>query len=131
MNLEPIDVIAKAITEKELQDDVINLMHALGYLVVHFRPARTNRTYRGKDGKKRQVWVTPVQGDGRDYPDLTFFHPVKGRHGWVELKRKGAKPTPGQIAYGELIKASGGEYYLWYPIDWINGTVERVLKGEF
>ena len=97
------------ITEKELQEDVIELAKLLGWKGIY----HTWRSDRSEPG----------------YPDLTMFHPERKRIIWVECKREHGKTTPSQVAYGELIKASGGEYYRWYPHDWLDDTIERILKG--
>jgi len=101
------DNILSLITERELQEDVIELAKLFGWKGIY----HTWRSDRSEPG----------------YPDLTMFHPEQKRIIWVECKRQNGKTTPSQIAYGELIKACGGEYYLWYPADWLDGTVEKVL----
>src|SRR5688572_18963769 len=55
------------VTEREFQRDVIALAKANGWLVAHFRTARTVR----RDGTVR--YQTPVQADGAGYPDLVLL----------------------------------------------------------
>ena len=51
-------------SERELQDAVIQLARLLGWRVAHFRPAMTTRG-----------WRTPVSADGAGFPDLGGGHP--------------------------------------------------------
>jgi len=88
------------VTEKEFQDAVIALAKLRGWLVAHFRPARTEHG-----------WRTPMQGD-KGFPDL-----VLARSGvvlFVELKVKGRRITPGQATWGAAI---GDQWRVWRPAD--------------
>jgi hypothetical protein len=88
-------------TETQFTDRVIQTATLFGWLVCHFRPARTERG-----------WRTAIQGDS-GFPDL-----VMARGGVVlfrELKVGTKKPRPDQVSWGEAI---GEDYALWYPDDW-------------
>lgn len=94
---------ALRMSEEQFTQRVIDTARLYGWLVCHFRPARTGRG-RG--------WATPIQGDS-GFVDL-----VLARKGVVlhpELKVNGKKPRPDQVSWGEAI---GESYRLWYPEDW-------------
>lgn len=87
--------------ESAFQETVIDLATRLGWRVHHSRPAMV------RPGR----WATPLSGHP-GLPDL-----VLARDGVVilaELKRHGAKPTPGQVAW---LAALGGHGRLWTPRD--------------
>lgn len=104
---------AQEIGERLLQDAVIDCARTLGWRVAHFRPALT-----------KHGWRTPVQADGKGYPDLTL---VRERIIFAELKRQGEKPSVEQQQWLDALRAAGCEVYLWTPADWLEGAVERVL----
>jgi hypothetical protein len=58
-----------------------------GWLVSHFRPART-----------AHGWRTPLQGH-KGFPDLVLVHPVAGRSMFVELKVPPNQLTPEQSSW--------------------------------
>jgi hypothetical protein len=103
-----------AMSEAELQGNVIDLAHLLGFRVAHFRPART-----------ATGWRTPVAADGAGWPDLTL---VRGdRLVFVELKRSKGKVTEEQQAWLEAL-GNVAEVYVWRPADWVDGTIETLLR---
>ena len=88
-------------TEDQFVVRIIELAKATGWLVTHFRPARTQRG-----------WRTPVQGD-KGFPDL-----VLARDGVVlirECKVDTTRPNPGQRAWLAEIGPLGA---VWRPRDW-------------
>jgi len=112
--------------ESQLQTAVIDTAHLLGFLVAHFRPAET-----------KKGWRTPVQADGKGFPDLVLVRPP--RLLFVELKAKGKKPTPEQEDWlqclrgvsdymGQSGKRTAVEVYVWDPSDWQRGLIEEVLR---
>ena len=109
---EPVE--ARGMSERELQDAVLELAKRLGWRTAHFRPALT------QTGR----WVTAVQGDGAGFPDL-----VLARWGvvlFVELKAAKGRVSPAQaIWHGVLPKDS---VFVWRPCDWLDGTIETVLR---
>ena len=76
-------------TEEEFQCAVIDYAHFNGWKVAHFRKAMR------KDGS----YVTPVQADGKGFPDLLMVR--QGRIVVAELKSMGRKPTLEQRAWLE------------------------------
>lgn len=96
--------------EKVFQKDVIDLAHALGWKIAHFRSVET----------KRQGWQTPVAADGKGFPDLIL---VRDRVIAAELKRnedvKDTRRVPSveQLAWLDAFRNAGVEAYLWRPAD--------------
>jgi hypothetical protein len=110
------------VTESQLQSAVIECARLLGWRCAHFRPAKTERG-----------WRTPVQGDGKGFPDLVLVHMRQRRVLFVELKSAaGVVAAEQQDWLQRLMFAAGPNLgvYLWRPADWICGEVERVLRGE-
>jgi hypothetical protein len=82
--------------EVECYRTVIEAAHICGWLVAHFRPART-----------AHGWRTAVQGDGKGFPDFVLVHGGARRVWFVELKRDGAKLSDEQRRWGETLLAAG------------------------
>ena len=124
---------AYKLTEEEFQRMVIEVAYAYKWMVAHFRKARTLKG-----------WVTPVQADGKGWPDLVLVRPP--RIIFSELKSEKGKLTPEQQNWMTLLKEcqrvitleplelENGravmkqvrkartlvipEIYLWKPSDW-------------
>lgn len=107
-------------SEAALQSAIIELAHALGYICAHFRPALMKiggtLTYR-----------TPVAADGKGYPDLNLLK--AGRVIYIEVKSEKGKQSPEQLRWEEMIRASGAEFYLFRPSDWLSDKVTQVLNS--
>jgi len=87
-------------SEDDLKAVVIQTAQLYGWMVTHFRVAKTARG-----------WRTPVEGN-RGFPDL-----VLARDGVVlivELKSQKGRVGPGQL---EWAAALGSCYRLWRPSD--------------
>jgi hypothetical protein len=108
------DVIARQMSERELLDNIIQMAHVLGWLVMHSRPA-INR---------RGVWSTPLSGDS-GFPDLCLAR--KGEILFIEVKRQHGKVTDGQAQWAVALCP---HYFLAQPGDWFSGLIERVLQGK-
>ena len=112
-------------SETELKDAVIDMAQLFGWLVHHDRPAR----------KGDRGWATHIQGNA-GFPDLVLAR--GGRVLFVELKSETGKFTDEQFAWGlaiacfEGVRTKGGthEYHEWRPSEWLDGTIEKVLKRE-
>ena len=120
MNVAPVQPKPPSkISEAELQTAVIRYARLNHWLVCHFRPAQM------RSGR----WATPMQGDV-GFPDCVF---VRGeRLVFAELKAQGRKPTPEQETWLQALRDAAplGEHetYVWSPRQWIDGTIERVLR---
>jgi hypothetical protein len=99
-------------TEKDLQNNIIQIARLLGYHVHAERPS-INR--RGK-------WSTAIQGVP-GYPDLTLAK--QGKVLFIECKSEKGQPTDYQTSWALALP----NYYLARPSAWLSGEIERILKG--
>lgn len=95
-------------TERDFQRQVIGFAKLRGWLVAHFRPART-----ASGG-----WRTPVQADGAGFPDLLMVHPARGVLLAVELKVGRNAATDAQVRWLEAFRAAGVRAEVWTPDQW-------------
>ncbi len=102
--------------EKDLVKGIIDVARLFGWRCAHFRPAMT-----------QQGWRTPVQGDGKGFPDLVL---VRDRVIYVEAKVGGNTLSPEQTDWLEALRAAAQEAYVWTNRDWEDGIVEAVLRRE-
>ena len=109
-------LIAATMSEKELEDAVLEMAHALGYLCFHALPARS------KDGQR---WRTHQRGDV-GFPDLVMVHERTGATIIAELKAEKGKVTAAQGQWLEALGRGPGAF-LWRPSDWLDGTIGEVL----
>jgi hypothetical protein len=93
--------------EAELQAGVVDLAHALGYRVAHFRPAMT-----------AHGWRTPVSADGAGFPDLVLCRARDGRIIVAELKAEKGRVTEAQRAWLDDLSAAGVPVFTWWPADY-------------
>jgi hypothetical protein len=90
-------------TGKELQDQIVELAHMLGWKAAHFRAAISGR------GK----WATPVEYDAEGFPDLIL---VRERLIAIEVKREtGDKMSERQTLWQGWLEAAGVDFYLARP----------------
>lgn len=104
-------------SEDELLRSVIDACRTLGLRTVHFRPALT------QTGK----WRTPVQGDGKGWPDLTIVGP--GGILFRELKAERGATTPEQRQWISWLTEAGCNVAVWKPRDWHSGRIITELKA--
>lgn len=103
-------------TERELQDAVLELAALMGWKIHHDRPARR------KDGS----WTTAIEGDP-GFPDLILVR--TSRMVAAELKSENGKPTGHQRNWlDHFIAVPCVEVHLWRPEHWTNGDIYEVLK---
>lgn len=95
---------------------VIDLAHALGYRVAHFRPAMT-----------RHGWRTPVSADGAGFPDLVLVRARDGRLVAAELKAERGTLTPAQQEWLIALGRAGIPTYTWRPADYPD-AITAVLR---
>ena len=110
--------MAAAISEKQLMQGVIDTARIFGWRVAHFRSVPVRRG-------KRVVWETPVQADGKGFPDLVL---VRERVVWVELKVGGNTLSAEQAAWLEALREAGCEALVLTEHDWSSGAVEALLQ---
>lgn len=103
-------------SEDDLLKCVLDTAKLFGWLSAHFRPART----------QNGGWRTAVSGDGKGFPDCVL---LRGNRclAW-ELKSSKGKPTSEQTNWLQAFKKAGFEARVIKPEDWLNGSIERLLK---
>ena len=111
-------VIARLVSEAAFTDSVIKQAQFLGWRTAHFRPARVQR---GDDVSYR----TPVQGDGKGFPDLVL---VRWRVIYAELKSEKGVIEVEQVKWLDALDRSGMRAYLWRPSD--IEEITRILRSE-
>ena len=72
------------------------------------------------DRKGKPVWLTPVQADGKGFPDLVL---VRGKRLiFAEVKAERGRGSPEQDAWFTALRSAGrgeGQYvYIWRPSNW-------------
>ena len=108
--------LAKAMSETELQSAVMAYASTVGWLGHHARKALR------QSGKVS----TPIQGD-KGFPDVVFAR--TGRLVVVEFKaHRGTLSKDQRIWTAVLGSIPGIELYVWRPTDWLDGTIERILR---
>lgn len=114
-------MIARAMSEDELLSHVMDLAGALGYRRHHDRPSQNRR------GK----WSTAIQGDP-GFPDVVLANPRTGSVFIAELKTEAGKTSPEQDLWFEAFGIyAPGLGHLWTPTDWLDGSIEKILIGDF
>lgn len=107
----------KPVSEEKLSKLVIDFARGQGWLVAHFHPVtvRPGRT------------VTPVSADGKGFPDLVL---ARERVLFVELKREHTRALRlEQKVWREQLLGAGAEWYLWNPVDWRTGKIQKLLEA--
>mgnify|MGYP001570236054 FL=1 len=113
------------VTEKDFLASIIELAQAHNWKVTHFRPGMTSRV----DRSGKPIWVTPVQADGKGFPDLVLAR--DGQLLFVEAKSEKGKPSEDQLKwFRELSKVAYSsprvEVFCWKPSDW--PSIEEMLE---
>ena len=105
--------------EEALLTQVLALARLTGWLTFH---ARAGRTAHG--------WTTPLQGDGKGFPDLVLFHPRRALLAFVELKSDVGCLTADQRRWLSALHGAfpGLRALVWRPSQWPD--IECFLKGE-
>lgn len=104
-------------SEDKLLRNVLHMAATLGVHTAHFRPAQT------RSGR----WVTPVQGDGKGWPDGFFVGPGGGF--WRETKAEGKYLEPAQKQWFAWLREAGFDVDVWKPRDWHSGRIEQELRA--
>lgn len=99
------------ILERDLQDAVVDAARLFGYRVFHTRPARTGKG-----------WRTPVQYDGKGFPDLVLARP--GRLMFVELKTGGGTVSQEQAGWIDVLSTTDAEMYVFTNQHWPDRVLE-------
>lgn len=99
--------IAVAMTERELQRNVIDLAVWLGFNLVY------------------HTWSSIHSPSG--FPDLCLCRPSDSTIIFIELKSERGKVTPSQDAWIRGLKECGQTVYIFRPADWFSGAIEQAL----
>ena len=99
------------LTEAQFTTQVIALFRLNGWMVSHFRPARTAKG-----------WRTAIQGDA-GFGDIVAAR--RGRKIMAELKVGRNIASPDQILW---LWAWGNDAFVWYPQDW--DKIQAVAEGR-
>lgn len=92
-------------SEDGFKDWVIGQARVDGWRIAHFRPAQTAHGYR-----------TPVQADGKGFPDLVLVRPPLVI--FAELKSESGRLEPDQKLWRDALQGcSGVEWFVWKPHD--------------
>ena len=103
------EVLAKAMSEKQLLALVVDAAVKFGWLVFH-------------------PWTSIHSASG--WPDLVLVKSTERRFWALELKREGKVPTPAQMVWLEaLASIPGVSVAVVRPRDWLSGEVEEQLMG--
>ena len=113
--------------ESQLQDAVVELATALGYLVAHARDSRMQALEGFPDlvlaprvGSGLPVLFVELKTEKGQLTTGRLLSTWDGRGRWVV----------GQDEWRDRLLAAGAKWILLRPSDWLNGTIERALKGE-
>lgn len=93
-------------SEAQFQSSVIEVAHLGGWLIAHFRAAKTSKG-----------WRTPVGADGAGWPDLVLVHPKRQAVLFRELKTDDGRLRPEQEAWRDVLTAAGADWACWRPGD--------------
>lgn len=101
-------------SERDLQDSIVQLARQGGWLVMHTRPALN------RHGK----WSTPLQGNP-GFVDLVLCRPP--RLLLLELKSERGRLSPDQRVWIDALRGSGVDVRVIYPRDF--DEIASVLTG--
>lgn len=98
--------LALAMSEADLLSNVREMARVTGWMAYHTR-----------DSRRSDI----------GFPDLVMVR--KNRVLFVELKSEKGKPTAAQIEWlHALMLTRRAETYLWRPSQWLDGTIEGMLR---
>ena len=98
--------VTQPITEAAWMDWVVELAHWHGWVVAHFRPART-----------AHGWRTAVGYDGKGWPDCQFVHPTRHLVLYREIKTDSGRLDTDQQRWGDWLTQAGADWAVWRPRD--------------
>jgi len=110
----------RRISEKDFQQNILDLAKIFHWRRAHFRAAMT-----------KHGWRTPVQADGKGFPDLVLVKPP--RLIIAEVKRQSTSPNEFQREWlDDFAGVPGVEVYVWKPADWdeVVATISRDAYGQ-
>ena len=100
---------AKEMSERRLQDLIIQLSKQMGWMSFHDYDSRRS---------------TP------GFPDLVLVHPKQRRVIWRELKSETGTTSAEQKVWLSSLLLVGEDVDVWRPRDWVSGRIEKELRGR-
>lgn len=100
-----VTIALPKMTERHLQDAVIELAQYFGW-----------RCYHTHDSRRSQA----------GFPDVTLVRDK--RLIFAELKSAEGRMSAEQSEWAAALLLAGQEWYEWRPIHWCNGTIEQILR---
>ena len=104
-------------TEAELQDGIATAAQYAGWKVMHVRRDRTNDA----------GWRTPVQYDGKGWPDPFLAHPERGVMA-IECKSRRGRLTLEQSDWLDTLAAAGVDVVVARPGNY-DETIATITSG--
>lgn len=101
----------QSMTEDQLLSAIVQMAHVYRWLAYHVRNSR------------RGI----VQGDV-GFPDLIMARPPRLIVAELKDGKPRSMPTMMQAEWLDELRGCGAEAYLWRPIDWLKGDIQRVLR---
>ena len=108
MTLSPQQRALRAVTEKDWQQQVVEILQWHGWVVYH-------------------TWSSLHSEAG--FPDVFAIHPRSGDRLAAELKRETGKVSPAQLRWLALIEMAGIDNFVWRPSD-VDAVIERAKGHE-
>ena len=105
-------------TEREFARNIADLAHMYGWTLAHFRAARTEHG-----------WRTPVEFDGKGFPDCVLVQPVRRLVWFRELKARGGRLEAAQQRWYHDLSKAGANVDIWRPQDW-DDIVSALSNGR-
>ena len=105
-------ILCSKISEDDWQQTIIDCLRQFGWTVAHFRAAKTEKG-----------WRTPVQADGKGFPDIialkSRFNGHETQQLVVECKSENGKVTKDQQKWLDLFAhVPCAIVKIWRPSDW-------------
>ena len=105
--------------EQQFLNNIVQLAHLHGWMVAHFRPAKTDKG-----------WRTPVSADGKGFPDLLLIHPQRGKLLVIEVKIPPNHLSEEQKDWIDWFQEAGVSVIIAKPEDW-DYIVRTLSDGHY
>lgn len=102
--------------EQDIQKAILDLLAYKGFVAVK---------YHSTVGVAREGKYVPIKTGTKGTADILACSP-DGRFWAIEVKRKGNKPTPEQLAFIERIRSCGGVAFVAFSVDDVVTKIQAV-----
>lgn len=109
---ELVEGVSPTVTEKQLQQAIVQCARMLGWRCYHTFDSR---------------------GSEPGFPDLVLLRPNSMTGNpllFAELKTARGKLSSAQEGWLDALERAGQWTFVWRPADWLNGSVEAILRGD-